>query len=76
MELRNPMKEIGFSWSLTGYARRRVVRTPLSCFVPARRAVGNQDSTVSFENGFNGIMNGFRMLSKKTRASMFGMVMI
>ena len=27
MELRNPMKGIGFSWSLTGYARCRVVRT-------------------------------------------------
>ena len=65
MELRNPMKGIGFGWSLTCYARCRVVRTPLSCFVPAHRAVGNQDSTVSFENGFNGIMNGFRMHFKK-----------
>ena len=27
MELRNPMKGIGFGWSLTGYARCRVVRT-------------------------------------------------
>ena len=65
MELRNPMKGIGFGWSLTGYARRRVVRTPLSCFVPARRAVGNHDSIVSFENNFKGLLFGFRMLFKK-----------
>ena len=56
MELRNPMKGIGFGWSLTGYARRRRIRTPLSCIVPARRAVGNQGSTVSFENSFKEII--------------------
>ena len=65
MELRNPMKGIGFGWSLTGYARRRLVRTPLSCFVPARRAVGNQDSTVSFEKDLNGFEKCFRMVFKK-----------
>ena len=39
MELRNPMEGIGLGWSITGYARCRVVRTPPPRFVPAYRAV-------------------------------------
>ena len=66
MELRNPMKGIGFGWSLTGYAQLRVGRTPLSRFVlcvPSCRKL--RLNRVVFEKDLNGFDKSFRMLSKK-----------
>ena len=65
MELRNPIKGIGFGWSLTGYAQLRVGLTSLSRFAPAYRIVGNQGSTVLSLKSFKWVYKSFRMLSKK-----------
>ena len=65
MELLNPMKGIGFGWSLMGYARLRVGRTSLSRFAPAYRAVRNQDSTVLSLKSFKWVLQGLPHAFKK-----------